>query len=86
MVAAVRWEPEESDIEWLRSLFTLLKEGGIWIAPITGQMFKKDKESLILINEGIPDSKSIFERSKEIGLCLGIKVIKQSEVKGGENG
>ena len=73
------WEPVKSDIAWMDKLFCMLKEGGKWIAPITGQVFEKKGKSLILVNEGIPDSSLIFERSKIIGSKLGISVIKKSE-------
>lgn len=74
------WKPEITDIKWLNKVFTYLKEGGIWIAPITGQMFEKRGNLFVLINEDIPDTSRIFERSKIIGPKIGIKVIKLSEV------
>lgn len=74
------WKPSATDIKWLKKVFTYLKEGGSWIAPITGQMFEKRGKLLVLINEDIPDSSRIFERSQVIGPKIGIKVIKLSEV------
>ena len=74
------WKPTEYDIGWLKKVFTYLKEGGSWIAPITGQMFEKRGNLFVLMNEDIPDSSRIFERSQVIGPKIGIKVIKLSEV------
>jgi hypothetical protein len=74
------WKPTEYDIGWLKEVFTYLKEGGSWIAPITGQMFEKRGNLFVLMNEDIPDTSRIFERSQVIGPKIGIKVIKLSEV------
>ena len=74
------WKPTAYDVEWLDSVFKVLKEGGAWIAPITGQMFEKRGSLFVLMNEDIPDSSRIFERSQVIGPKIGIKVIKLSEV------
>ena len=73
------WIPEPSDIDWMKDVYAIIKEGGIWVAPMSGQQFKKLNGQLIWLNETVGDKYSIFERSKIIGKFLNIKVLKESE-------
>lgn len=76
------WIPEPSDIDWMKDTYAIIKEGGIWVAPMSGQQFKKSNNQLIWLNETVGDKYSIFERSKIIGKFLNIKVLKESESHG----
>jgi len=73
------WMPEPSDMNWLQNVYSMLKEGGQWVAPISGQVFQKKANVLIWINDDIGDHFKIYERSNLIGRFLGIKVVKKSE-------
>lgn len=76
-----KWTPEPSDMNWLQNVYRMLKSGGQWIAPMSGQVFEKKGECLVWMNEELGDHFKIFERSKLIGRFLGISVIKKSEDK-----
>lgn len=73
------WMPEPSDMNWLQNVYSMLKEGGQWVAPTSGQVFLKKANVLIWMNEELGDNFKIYERSKLIGRFLGIKVVKKSE-------
>lgn len=74
------WIPEPSDMNWLQNVFNALTEGGSWIAPMSGQMFTKQGNTLVWDNDELPDTFRIYERSKLIGKFIGISVKKKSEI------
>ena len=41
------WEPSESDIKWLRNVFSMVKDGGVWVVPKTNQLFIKNGNALV---------------------------------------
>jgi hypothetical protein len=77
------WNPRPSDIEWTRNVIAMLKEGGSWVIPMTGQTFVKQGDKLILIDSMPADSygeeaqADMFQKVLEIGKQLNIKVEKQ---------
>lgn len=75
------WIPEPSDLDWMKGVYAKLREGGQWIAPMSGQVFQKNEKKLIWMNEELGDHFRIFERSRIIGRFLGIKVIKKSDLE-----
>jgi hypothetical protein len=75
-----KWAPIETDREWLKSLFESLNENGIWMAPMTGQIFLKRGDSLVWTNEDVGDPADIFIRSKIIGKEIGVEVYRESEL------
>lgn len=74
------WTPTDSDREWMRRLINLLKDGGTWMVPATGQVFTKKGDSLVWTNEEVGDESEVYQRSKIIANEMGIDVYKQSEL------
>lgn len=80
---AMTWNPRPSDIEWTRNVIAMLKEGGSWVIPITGQTFVKQGDKLVLISSMPTDSygeeaqADMFQKVLEIGKQLNIKVEKK---------
>ena len=77
------WNPRPSDIEWTRNVIAMLKEGGSWVIPMTGQTFVKQGDKLILIDSMPTDAygeeaqADMFQKVFEIGKQLNINVEKQ---------
>jgi hypothetical protein len=69
-----KWKPEASDIQWLKDLFTSLKVGDHWIAPMGFQMIKISSNEFKLTDAAdIPEVKTTIARTLEIAAKLGIK-------------
>ena len=69
------WEPEAKDIAWAANLVMSLKEGGVWGAPDSGQIFKfyHDLKEIHLI-KGDPKHEW-FNQSKICFKKVGYKVL-----------
>jgi hypothetical protein len=52
--------------EWVESLMNKLNEGGIWIYPNSGSIWKKEGRTLTRIKSGNPD----------MDICVGIEIAK----------
>ena len=45
---AVPYEPQPSDLVWLKDLLETLKDGGIWVVPCSTSAFKINKQDKTL--------------------------------------
>ncbi len=72
------WEPDETDIAWAANMVTVLKEGGTWGAPGSGQVFKffHSLKEIHLIH-GDP-SHEWFDKSKICFKKVGYKVLNKT--------
>jgi len=45
------YKPKPSDIDWVRGVCDLLKDGGAWVCPISASVFRIDKQARTLTLE-----------------------------------
>jgi len=73
-----RWEPSESDIEWLIKTVADIKIGGRWIIPDVGVTFKKIGENHLklesIVTDDIVSAMIAIEKTRKVGIKAGIKV------------
>lgn len=80
MVMQTEWIPKEHHVEWLKSLFNTLKEGGFWITPATNHIFQKIGDKLVWKNhKDMEDTNGIYSCSVIIGNLCNIEVIKEND-------
>jgi len=70
------WEPRDSDIEWVCNLIRILKDGGVWVAPIMG-FFNVDKQAktLTMTLKTPSHDAEMFERTVKSFKAIGYEVI-----------
>ena len=88
------WKPSASDLAWARRLVSLLKEGGVWKIPDTGQRFQffHTKKEIVflggemkmkLVGSGRPRlDRWLFDRTVLCFNAIGYKVV-ENKLKGG---
>jgi len=77
-----KWEPRQSDVDWLRGLVIQLKDGGSWVAPMGFQIDKIDDRHLQLkASVNSEECQEVLRRTMLIAKRLGIEV----EVKAGRS-
>lgn len=70
------WEPTEEDVVWLKSLLSVLRIGGTWVAPI-GFLIRRtgSKELTLVYALDMEDVWETIERIKKTAKKAGIKLI-----------
>ena len=65
--------PDQESIAWTKNLIANLKEGGSWLVPYNGQIYRifHSKKELHLISG---DDKILFEKNQKIFWMFGYKV------------
>lgn len=43
------WKPRPSDIQWTHNLFRFLNDGGTWVIPMNGSIWRHDKVNKLLV-------------------------------------
>ena len=65
------WEPSESDIKWLRNVFSMVKDGGVWVVPKTNQLFIKNGNALVYRKK---NTECMVEQELEADMLVKIKL------------
>jgi len=77
-----KWQPQQSDVDWLRQLVIQLTDGGTWIAPMGFEITKDNNQHLTLRQAvNTEDVQEVIRRTVLIGKRLGIEI----EVKAGRS-
>jgi len=66
----VEWKPKPSDIEWVKELLRILKDGGTWAVPCSCGIFtfyKSKKEYTFVGNREDPTDQKTFTILKQLG-------------------
>jgi hypothetical protein len=77
MVMTMQWQPRPSDVGWLAGTLKIIREGGIWGIPKTGQVFQIShaKKTLTLITDpGTKECLEMTEMTRATAAKLGWKV------------
>ena len=68
---ATPYEPQPSDLVWLKDLLETLKDGGIWAVPCSASTFKINKrEKTLTLLDGNPDDPT-NQRTATVADALG---------------
>ena len=65
------WEPSESDIKWLRNVFSMVKDGGVWVVPKTNQLFIKNGNALVYRKK---NTECMVEQELEADMLVKIRL------------
>lgn len=65
------WEPSESDIKWLRNVFSMVKDGGVWVVPKTNQLFIKNGNALVYRKK---NTECMVEQEREADMLVKIRL------------
>lgn len=70
------WEPEESDIEWLRERLAMLRDGGVLVFPAARLVYQVDRTGFVLRRVSIPPgcSEETHRRTVIVAAALGWQV------------
>jgi len=73
------WEPRDSDIEWVKDLIRILKDGGIWVPPAMG-FFTIDKQAkTFTMTAKTPEHDAeLFERTVKACKAIGYTVVDET--------
>ncbi|MCK9458594.1 MAG: hypothetical protein M0R80_03060 [Proteobacteria bacterium] len=73
------WKPSPSDITWGRRIVSLLKEGGIWKIPDTGQRFQffHTKKEILFLGGEMKD-RWLFDRTVLCFNAIGYRVVENN--------
>ena len=71
------WKPRPSDIVWAKKAVSLLKEGGTWTIPRTGQRFQffHIKKEIHFLGGGTAADRWLFERTVLCFSAIGYKML-----------
>jgi hypothetical protein len=65
------WEPKESDIKWLRNVFSMVKDGGVWVVPKTNQLFIKSGNAFVYRKK---NTECMVEQEREADMLFKIRL------------
>ena len=77
MVSLMEYQPSPSDIAWTENVLRIIRDGGVWGIPGTGQVYKvdhKEKTLTLIMDPGTPEADELHLKIIAVAKAMGWKV------------